>query len=277
MRRAWSLASALGLLVMVAAGTWGCLTRSVNDSAASTSALVALGGAALTVIGIVGRGDGARTVAKARRILGGIGLVVAPIAGTLSLLQLGTDPSGAGGFLIVTVAALVAWVQAIALQAGLPFRVAASWLGLAIGFTGVAIPIAIGIAAVVETVIKGAGWGSDVASGMGAGAVAALAAGFLRVSVSNRSDRRAAPGAVRRVVFGHALPADIDMLAQGPGPILRRRTTVDVEARAARLAALDARIGSRTGSPDRSDEVPMGQNSPPKPSRDQVDGGGGLS
>lgn len=244
MRRAWSLSSALGLLVMVAAGTWGWLTRSVNESGASTSALVALGGAAVMVIGVVGRGDGARSIAKARRGLGGFGLVIAPVSAALGLLQLGTDPGAAVGFLIVTLVALVLWAQAMALQAGLSLRVAISWLTLAIGFAAVVFPIA----GVVAALISRLGGGSQAASAVGAGAATVIVAGVLRVWASNRSDRQAVPGAVRRAMFGHALPGDLDTLARGPGHILRRRppSATDVTARAARIAELDARFGSGT-------------------------------
>ena len=178
MRHVWRLASLLGFLVMVASGTWGCLAAAVKDPSAWMSGLVAIAGAVVMVTGTVRSGDNARPVAKVRRILGGVGLVVAPIAGALSLLQLGTDPSAAAGYLVVTVVALVLWVQAMALQAGLPFRVAAAWLGLAIGFVAVAFPIAGGIGAALGAalgaVIRGVGAGSDAASAVGAAVAVAI-------------------------------------------------------------------------------------------------------
>lgn len=252
MRRVWSLASALGLLVMVGSGTWAFLTRSSNDASVSTSALVAVGGAAVMVIGFAGRGDVSRSVAKARRILGGVGLVIAPVAAALGLLQLGTDPSGAVGSLLVALVAIALWAQAVALQAGLSFRVAVSWLTLAIGFTAIVFPIAGGVAAGVAAVITELGAGSGAATAGGAGVAAAIVGAILRAWASNRPDRQAVPGAVRRAVFGHALAGDLDTLAMGPGPIIRRRppTSAEAEARAARLAALDARLERGDGDPE---------------------------
>jgi hypothetical protein len=226
------------------------MTAAVKDPDAWKSGLIAIAGAIVMVTGTVRSGDNRRTVAKARRILGGFGLVVAPIAGVLSLLQLGTDPSAAGGFVVLTVVALVSWVQAIALQAGLSVRVAASWLGLAIGFAAVAFPIAGGIGAAAGAVLRGIGLSSGVASATGAAVAVAIVTAVLGVWATNRPDRQAVPGAVRRAGFGHGLPGDIDILAAGPGRILGRlsTSTADAQEQQARIAALDRRIGPEVAS-----------------------------
>jgi hypothetical protein len=137
----------------------------------------------------------------------------------------------------------------VALQAGLSFRVAASWLGLAIGFAAVAFPIAGGIGAAVGSAVRGIGAGSEAASAAGAGVTVAIVTAVLGIWGTNRPDRQVVPGAVRRAVFGHTRPGDFDILAAGPGPILRRRPprTAEVQERDARLAELDRHLGPRVG------------------------------
>ena len=257
MTRLWRLASALGLLVFVVFGAWGCLNASVKDPDAWKSGLVAIGGAIVTVAGIVLSGDKARFVAKSRRFLGGIGFVVAPIAGILSLLELGTNPSQAFLPVTVTFVAVALWGQAIALQAKLPLRVAASWIALTIAFAAVALPIAGGVAVAVATGAETFGQSSDAIRAAGFATGAAIVGAALRAWAINRPDRRAVPGAVRRAMFGHALPSDRELLATGPGRILRRRppSSAEVDAHRARLAALDHRFdqvdgGASVDTPD---------------------------
>jgi hypothetical protein len=241
---------------MVVFGTWGCLNAGVKDPDAWRSGLVAIGGAVLMVAGIVMSGALAGFVAKSRRILGGIGLVIAPIAGLLSLLELGTRPSQAIVPLTATFVALALWGQAIALQAEIPIRVAASWIALTLAFAAVALPIAAGMGAAAATAATSFGLSSKGAAAAGfsagAGGIAAVLAAWAR----HRPDRRSVPGAVRRAMFGHAVMSDRELLAAGPGRVLRRHppTDAEIDAGNARLAALDRRLdpGDRgaTAAPD---------------------------
>lgn len=260
MRRVWSLASALGLLVLVGSGTWAFLTSSTGDAGTSRWTLVALGGGAVMVVGLVGRGDRSGSVAKVRRMVGGVGLVVAPIAAALFLLQLGTDPSGAVGFGVVTLVALACWAQAIALQAGLSLGAASSWLGLALAFVLVVLAIGLAVFAGVATISRAVGAGSDVARLLVGGATTVLVAAMLRRWARNRPDRQAVPGAVRRAMFGHALPGDAETLRYGAGPILRRLppAPAEAQARATRLAELDARLGPQGGVAEPAEDHPVG-------------------
>jgi hypothetical protein len=253
MRRLWGLASVLGLFVMVAFGTWGCLTSSAEDPSASTSLLIAAGGAAVMVIGLAARGDDPKVVAKGRRILGGVGLVVAPVAGALGLLELGTSPSTALAFLFVAIGALALWAQAIALQVGLSFRVAAAWLAAALVFAVIAVLIAAGIAAVVGAAVRAMGWDSLAGSPIGSAVAVACIGAILRAWATDRPDRQAVPAAVGAAVFGRATPGGIEVLAAGPGPILRGlpRAAEPTQTRNATLFALDSRLArARDDSPD---------------------------
>jgi hypothetical protein len=242
---------------MVGAGTWAWLSGS-NDPSTPTTVLVAIGGAAVTLIGRVGRKGGSRSAAKPGQALGALGLVVAPITAALGLLQLGTDPSAAFPYVIATFVALALWARALGLQAGLPFRIALSWLALAIVFAVVAFVIAGGLGAAVGAVIRGLGVGPEVAAAAAVAVSSTLVAVVLGAWATDRPDRQAVPGAVRRAVFGHALPGDLDLLAAGPGPILRRRapTTAEVGAREARLAELDAQLASQSAGARTFDDAP---------------------
>ena len=244
---------------MVGFGTWAYLTRSTGDPGASTSALIAVGGAAVMVIGIAARGDSPRAVAKARRILGGVGLVVAPVAGVLSLLELGTSPSSALAFLLVALAALALWAQAIALQVGLSFRVSVAWLTAALLSAAIAFAIAGLVAAGVGAAVTRI-WGDSLtASAVGSAVALGSIAAILRAWATNRPDRQAVPAAVRRAVFGKTLPGDGEVLAAGPGPILRRQpeAAADMDKRDARLFALDSRLRRPPNGPSGQPEQPV--------------------
>jgi hypothetical protein len=253
-RHLWGLASVAGLLVLVSCGLFGLLTAFDDEPTGSgpsalTFAFLALSGGVVVAVGVVARGDGSEGLAKARRILGGVGLFVTPVAAALCLLNLGTAPSTALVFLLVTVAALVLWVQAIALQSSLPFGVSSAWLALAGLFAVVVFPIALAISAGVGAAIAMVGAGSTAAAALGSAAGLAFVGWILSVWAGDRTDRRAVPGAVRRAVFGRALPADVALLTAGPAAILRGQpaATAESEQRATSLAALDRRLRPSVG------------------------------
>jgi hypothetical protein len=250
-RHMWGLASALGLLIAVIFGTWACLTASTDDPSTSTSGLLALGGALLMGIGVVARGQGSAAVAKVRRAIGGLGLVVAPVAGVLALLALATDPSAAAGFLVVTVVALAAWAQGVAAQVGLSFRVSFAWLATLALIAAVIMVVGVVLGAFVAGAVSllVGGQGSDAGAGMNVGylVVLALIVAVFTVWAYGRPDRLAVPKALGRAALGRGGPDDVEVLAAGPGPILRRRSVVGADRAAAdaRLAAADARLGDQ--------------------------------
>ena len=215
--------SALGLMVFVIFGTWACLTASTDGP--GTSTVVALVGAVTMVVGVVARGDGSSAVAKARRVIAGVGLVVAPVTGVLTLLALGTDPTTASRFLLVTLAALAAWAQGIAAQAGLSLRVSFTWL-VAMAMTGVVAIVMIGV-----VVTSPRRWARLICRRGTAVLIAFADAPDVRRSSSSdcdeddRPDRQAVGGAVGRAALGRPAPSDLEVLAAGPGALFRRRPT----------------------------------------------------
>jgi hypothetical protein len=174
----------------------------------------------MTVIGIRARGDGAAAVAKTRRVIGGFGLVVAPVTGFLTLLALGTDPAVASRFLLVTLVAMAAWAQGIAAQVGLSFRAAFTWL-VTLALCAVVV-LAIG-GLLVTVLVDGLGWESRTGTRLAFLAVFGLIGIVLAAWAGSRPDRRALPGSVGRAAFGRAGPGDVELLAAGPRPLLRRR------------------------------------------------------
>jgi hypothetical protein len=252
----WGLVGALGLLIAVIFGTWGCLTASTDDPSTSRSALVAIGGVLLMGIGIVGRGQGSAAVAKVRSVTGAVGLVVAPVAGLLALLALGTGQSSAASFLVVTAVALAAWAQGIAAQVGLSFRISFVWLVTLTLFATAVLVVGVVLGAfVVGGISLVAGWlGLDVHAGVNVGFAVVLATIVVAFTVwaRGRPDRLAVPNALGRASLGRVGPGDAELLAAGPGPILRRRPIAGDERAAvdARLAAADAGLAVRDDHSD---------------------------
>ncbi len=241
MRHVWGFVSALGLLVFIIFGTWGCLTAGANDPTAPTTTLIALAGAGVMVLGVVARGDGSPALTKTRAGIGAIGLVVAPVAGFLTLVALAIDPAAVPGFLFMTIVALGAWAQGLAVQVGWSIRLAATWIGVVAVVTAVAVVVWGVIAAIF---IGGLAWDGRAGAALGFAAVLGLIRAVRVLWLRGRPDREAAPGAVARTVIGRPGPGDLELLAGGPGPILRPiapdpadRLTAD-----ARLAAADARL-----------------------------------
>ena len=269
--RVQAVVGAVGLVLLVVAGSaW---FMGPDDQSRPVSGLVAVGGAVLLLMAFVNRRrtsrsspSGPSAATKARQALGAIGLVVAPITAAVGLLQVGTDPPAALPFAIATLVGLALWGQAIAAQARLPLRVAFAWLGLAIAFAVVVFPVAAGLGALVALVARTLGLGSDAAGALALGVPAAVVGAILAAWVANRPDRRAVPGAVRRAVFGHALPADIDTLASGPGPVLRREppSFAETAARLARIAALDARLAGPASPAAASGDGPTDEATSPR-------------
>jgi hypothetical protein len=240
MRHVWGFASTIGLCVFVVFGTWGCLTSSADDPTASRSMLIALGGLVLTIVALIARGDGPATLAKVRQALGALGLVLTPIFAVLAVLAIASDATTVLQFLVLFLLAMAAWAQAIAAQPGLSFRVALVWLVALV--VGVAVAVVAGglILAVFTSMGLGSSEASDWVRAIGLAAIGLLGAAWVR----GRPDRRAVPQALGRAALGRATPSDVELLASGPGPILRRRPGIDPRQDRvdAALAATDLRL-----------------------------------
>ena len=246
LRHVWGLVSALGLLIAVIFGTWGCLTSSTDDPSTSRSARIAIGGVIVMGIGIVARGQGSAAMAKVRSVIGAVGLVIAPVSGVLTLLALGTGQASAATLLVVTVVALAAWAQAIALHVGLSIRVSFVWL-LTLALSGAAVLV---VGVVLGSVVAGAvsvvggwlGWDSGPGTLVAVPVTLAIIVAGFSVWAHGRADREAVPLALGRASLGRVEPGDVELLAAGPGPILRGRPIAADEQAAvdARLAAADA-------------------------------------
>jgi hypothetical protein len=257
-RRLWGLATALGLLVMVAFGFWACLNASVDQAGASKSALVALGAVVLVVVGIRARGQGRAAVAKVRQVIGALGLFLTPVFAALTLLAL-ADPPLIPRFLLLTVLALLAWMQGIAAQSGLSFRVLTQWFATLAVVAALAIVVGGFVAVTLVGVLGTIGLDADQGTRVAFGLVVASMAAVTFVWAKGRRDRQTLGRAVVRAAFGRARTGDIALLAAGPGPILRGRSMTEVEVadsdtgdadRDARLAAIDAALADAS-RPDR--------------------------
>jgi hypothetical protein len=247
MRHVWGFASAIGLLVFVIFGTLGCLSATAEDPTAARSMLIALGGLVLTIIALVARGDGPSSFVKVREVLGAIGLILTPIFGVLAILAIASDAATVLRFLALFVLGMAAWALGVAGQRGLSFRVAFAWIATLV--------IGVAVATVAGLLIGGALTSLGLRSYEAADWIRAIvfaALGLLAVTwLRGRPDRRAAPAALGRAALGRATPSDIDLLAAGPAPILRRRQAADPgqDAVDAALAAADARLADAEGSP----------------------------
>lgn len=249
-RRLWGIAIAVGLLVLVAAGTWACLYASVDQASASTSVVVALGAAVLVVVGIRARGQGRAAVAKVRQVIGALGLFLTPVFAALTVLAL-ADPPMISRFLLLTVLALLAWMQGIAAQSGLSFRVLTQWFATLAVVGAVAIVVGGFVAVMLVGVLGTIGLDADQGTRVAFGMVVASMAAVLFVWAKGRRDRQTLGRAVVGAAFGRATTGDIALLAAGPGRILRGRSMQEHDraeldaGRAdweARLAASDAKL-----------------------------------
>lgn len=223
MRHLWGLIGAIGVLGLVFFGTLGLLAA-VSHEPTGVMALAALGSGALLVIAVIARGEGSGALAKTRRVIGGVGLVVAPVTGFLTLLALVIEPSAVPGFLLVTLVAMVAWAQGIAADVGLSIGVSFTWLTvLALLATVV---LAVG-GVMVAVLVGGLGWDSETGTRLAFVGVLSLIGIVLGAWVRGRPDRKRLPRAVGLAALGRAHPADIELLAAGPRPILHRRPAAD--------------------------------------------------
>ena len=247
MRHVWGFASAIGLLVFVVFGTLGCLTAQVEDRTAAQSLLIALGGAVLMVVGVVARGSGPSSLAKVRQVVGSLGLVLTPIAAVLAFLALATGSSSAPTYLILLVLGMFAWAQGSAAQSGLGSRASLVWL------SALVLVIAAGVvsALLLSGFLVGLGLSSRSATAVSGGITLSVIGLLVATWRRGRPDRQAVPGALARMAVGRATPVDRELLAAGPGPILRRRSGKDPgQPRVdAALAAADARLADAAGSP----------------------------
>ena len=244
-RRLWGIAIVAGLLVLVAAGFWSYLFSSVDPATSSTSAVVALGAAVVVVVGILARGEGKAAVAKVRQVIGAIGLFLTPVLGALTLFAL-ADPPMVPVFLLLTVLALLAWMQGIAAQSGLSFRVLFQWFAVLAVFAVVVVAVGGVLAGVLAAVlIRVLRVDSEDGTRLALIAVFTLIAGLLIGWSKGRRDRQAVRRAVGRAAFGRARIGDIAILGAGPGPVLRGRSKEgDLAERDAQRADWDARLAA---------------------------------
>lgn len=257
-RQLSGVAIVVALFVVVASGTWAYLYASVDPASASAASVVAIGAAIVVVVGILARGQGGAAVAKVRQVVGAIGLFLTPVAAALSLLAF-VDPPMIPRFLLLTVLALLAWIQGIAAQTGLSIRVLVAWAVTLALFTVVALGVGGVIAFISVGVLDALGLDPDQGTRVAFGLVLASIATVLFLWARGRRDRQALGGAIGRAGFGRARTDDIALLAAGPGPILRGRSMTAVEVaepdteradRDARLAAIDAALADAS-RPDR--------------------------
>ena len=250
MRRLWRIVVAAALLVLVASGTWACLNASVDPATASTSTVVAIAAAAVMVAGILAQGQGDAAIGKVRQVVGALGLFLTPIAAVLTLLAL-VDPPMVPRFFLLTVVALLAWMQGVAAQSGLSLPVLLAWavtlLVFAAGVLGVGGVIAFASVSVSDAVGLDGEQGIRIAFGLVLGLTAAVLLAWAR----GRRDRQAVGRAIVRAAFGRTTSGDVVLLGAGPGPILRRRPMTETELaehvagqadRDARLATIDAAL-----------------------------------
>jgi hypothetical protein len=248
-RRLSKIAVVAALLVLVASGTWACLYASADPGSAATARVVAICAAIVTVLGIVARGQSGAAVAKARQAIGAIGLFLTPVAAALTLLAL-VDPPTIPWFVLLTVLALLAWMQGVAAQTGLSLGVTSRWFVTMLVFTVAALIVGGVIAVASIGVWEAFGLHPDASARVAFGLGLASIGAALFVWARSRRDRQALGGAIGRAAFGRARPGDIALLAAGPGPILRRSTTEITPAehdtrdadRDARLAVIDATL-----------------------------------
>lgn len=249
-RRLWGMAMVVALFVLVASGTWAYLYSTVDLASASAASLVAIGAAIVVVVGILARGQGVAAVAKLRQAVGAIGLLLTPVAAGLTLLAL-ADPPMIPRFLLLTVLALLGWMQGIAAQSGLSLPVLFAWAITLMVFTAVALGVGGVIAFISVSVLNAVGLDRDHGTRVAFGLVLALTVAVLFMWAKGRRDRQAVGRAIGRAAFGRARTGDIVLLAAGPGPILRGRSMTEIQItepdtghadRDARLAAIDAAL-----------------------------------
>lgn len=233
---------------MVAAGSWACLNASVDPASASTSTVVAIAAAAVMIAGTLSQGQGRAAIAKVRQVVGAIGLFLTPIAAVLTLLAL-ADPPMVPRFFLLTVLALLAWMQGIAAQSGLALPVLLAWAVTLLVFAAGVLVIGGVIAFISVGVLDVVGLDGDQGTRVAFGLVLALTAAVLLAWARGRRDRQALGPAIGRAAFGRANTGDVLLLAAGPRPILQGRSMTQVEVaerdtghagRDARLAAIDA-------------------------------------
>jgi hypothetical protein len=247
MRHVWGFVSALGLLVLVVFGTWACLTASTNDPDTSRSVLIAIGGAALMIVGIVARGSGSAAIAKVRRGIGGLGLVVAVVSGAMTLFAVLIDPSAVPTLLLVTLVAMLAWAQGIAAQVGISVRVSFWWLAVLALFGAVVLAVVAGLVAVL---VGALGLDARAGTSIAIALVIGLSGAIVTAWARGRPDRSAVTKVVGRAALGRAGPVDLELLAAGPAPILRRRreAAADHAEADSHLAAADSHLAERDGA-----------------------------
>lgn len=253
MRRLSGLVIAAGLLVMVGSLAWACLYSSVDAASASAATVVAVAALMVVVVGILARGQGTAAIAKIRQIIGALGLFLTPVAAAMTLLAL-VDPLMVPWFLLLTVVSVLAWLQGIAAQTGLSLRVLSMWLTALVLFAAGAAVVGGVIGVISVGVLDGLGLDPDQGTRIAFGLTLASIAAVLFAWARGRPDRQAVGRAVGRAAFGRAKTDDIELLAAGPGPILRAGSSSEarhaeqetaIADRDARLARIDASLAER--------------------------------
>jgi hypothetical protein len=250
-RRLSKIAIVAALLVLVASCSVAYLYSTVDAGSAATARAVAVGAAIVIVVGILARGDGGAALSKARQVMGAVGLFLTPVAAALTLFAL-IDPPTIPWFALLTMLAMLAWIQGVASQTGLSLRVTSAWFVTVLVFALAALAVGVVIALISTGVWDALGLDPEASGRVAVGLALASIGAVLFVWAKGRRDRRALGRAIGRAAFGRAIPRDTALLAAGPGPILRRSTSEFERAdpgtgaaeRSARLAAIDAALAA---------------------------------
>ena len=239
-RRLSKIAVLRALLVLVASCTVAYLYSTVDAASAATARVVAIGAAVVVVVGILARGQGGAALAKVRQVIGAVGLFLTPVAAALTLFAL-VDPPMIRWFVLLTVLALLAWMQGVAAQTGLSLRVTARWFVLMLVFALAALALGVVIALVSAGALEALGLDPDASRRVAFGLALASNGAVLFAWAKGRRDRRALGGAIGRAAFGRANPGDIG--TAGRRPAADPAAAVDVRHRACGPARARHRSG----------------------------------
>ena len=223
-RRLWKIAVVLALLVLVASGAWAWLYATVDPSSAATARVVAIGAAIVLAVGILARGQRGATLAKARQVIGAVGLFLDPRRGRADAVCSGRpadDPmvrpaDGAGAARLDARGRRAD--RAVVARHSPMVRPDAGVRRRRPGRRRRHRPA-------LDRCVGSLGLDPDLSGRVAFGLALASIGAVLFAWARGRRDRQALGGAIGRAAFGRANPGDIALLAAGPGPILRRRST----------------------------------------------------
>jgi hypothetical protein len=154
-------------------------------------------------------------VARFRKFLGAVGLLVVAILGPLTLFNFASGSAITPTLLVWTAAGFVLWSVVIAREAGLSYRVTTEWM---IAFLGLAFGagIVVGGVAILSILLFGSGLGPFVAVPVSAALVTATSAWAVRHPRAAATLR-----ALRRAVLARPSADDSRLLANGPRVLLK--------------------------------------------------------